>query len=183
VPSPYSRRSTILRIGLLLLSLLADQWTKIWARQQFSLPSGEPDYYQSMAIVGDWLHFRLVFNHGAAFGMKPQSLLPFLHPTLFYGLFSLIAITVLVLYYLRLRPQEGWLKTGIVLILSGAFGNLIDRVTMHKVTDFIDVGIPGYAWRWPTFNIADSCVCIGVGILLIAPLFLSSKTMGESHHA
>jgi signal peptidase II len=79
----------------------------------------------------------------------------------------------LVFYYLRLRPQENWLKTGVVLILSGAVGNLFDRLTMHKVTDFIDVGIPGYAWRWPTFNIADSCVCVGVGILLVLPMLLA----------
>jgi signal peptidase II len=183
VPASFSRRSTFFRLGLLLVTVLLDQWTKWWARHQFSLPSGEPDYYQSLSILGDWLHFRLVFNHGAAFGMKPQSLLPFLHPTLFYGLFSIVAITILVLYYLRLRPFEGWLKSGVVLILSGAFGNLIDRVTMHKVTDFIDVGIPGFQPRWPTFNIADSCVCIGVGILLIAPMFLSKKAEGAPDHA
>ena len=57
--------------------------------------------------------------------------------------------------YWKLGRHDAWPKAGVALILSGAFGNLIDRLQLHKVTDFIDMGIPGYAWRWPTFNIAD----------------------------
>ncbi len=170
--SNSNRNGTWLRLALFALTLGVDQLTKIWARQHFSLPSGEPEYFKAIPIVGEWLQFRLIYNHGAAFGMRPQELLPFLHPTLFYTLFSLIAIGVLFGYYRRLQPQEGWLKAGVLLILSGAAGNLIDRVTMHKVTDFIDVGIPNFQPRWPIFNVADSCVCVGVGILLILPMFL-----------
>jgi signal peptidase II len=169
------RLHVYLRLGLFALTLAADQITKLWARITFSLPNGEPDYYLVQSVIGEWLQFRLVYNHGAAFGMKPQALVPFLHPTVFFGLFSAIAIGVLVYYYMRLQPHENGLKTGVALILSGAVGNLIDRLTMHKVTDFIDVGIPGLHPRWPTFNIADSCVCIGVGILLILPMLLARR--------
>jgi lipoprotein signal peptidase len=83
-----SRRFTYLRAGLFIVTVLADQLTKVWARRSFSLPNGEPDYFLTHPVIGEWLQFRLVYNFGAAFGMKPQSLLPFLHPTLFFGLFS-----------------------------------------------------------------------------------------------
>lgn len=170
--SNSNRSGTWLRLALFALTLIVDQATKVWARHHFSLPSGEPDYFKVMPILGEWLQFRLIYNYGAAFGMRPQELLPFLHPTVFYSLFSLVAIGVLFAYYRRLQPQEGWLKAGVLLILSGAAGNLIDRVAMHKVTDFIDVGLPQFQPRWPIFNVADSCVCVGVGILLIAPMFM-----------
>lgn len=156
---------------LVLATLAADQATKFVARAQYSLPDGTPDYFKVTQVAGEWLQFRLVYNSGAAFGMKPQGLLPFLHPTVFFTLFSVVAIGVLFYYYRKLAPGEGWQKAGVSLILSGAFGNLIDRLMLHKVTDFIDVGLPGGA-RWPTFNIADSCVCVGVGLILAAPLLM-----------
>ena len=159
------------RLSLLLVSLAADQYTKYLARANFGFPGGEPDYFKVKQILGEWLQFRLVYNSGAAFGMKPQQLLPFMNPTLFFALFSAVAIAVLVIYYRKLAESEYWQKTGVALILSGAVGNLIDRLKFGKVTDFIDVGIPGMAYRWPTFNIADSCVCVGVALILFAPMF------------
>jgi signal peptidase II len=169
--TPSSLRGDAWRLFLVLVTLVADQVTKYAARAHYSLPDGTPDYFKVTQVAGEWLQFRLVYNSGAAFGMKPQSVLPFLHPTLFFALFSTVAIGVLFYYYRKLSAVEGWQKTGVALILSGAFGNLIDRLMLHKVTDFIDVGLPGGA-RWPTFNIADSCVCVGVGLILAAPLFL-----------
>lgn len=164
-----------IRLLVLVVTLVFDQYTKFLARQNFGLPSGEPDYFKVKQIFGEWLQFRLVYNSGAAFGMKPQTLVPFLNPTVFYVLFSAIAIGILVYFYSKLLAQDYWQKTGVALILSGAFGNLIDRIKFHKVTDFIDVGIPSMSMRWPTFNIADSCVCIGVGLILIAPMFMKKN--------
>lgn len=165
----------ILRFVVLVTGLVVDQLTKHLARANFSLPGTiDPDYFKVKHIIGEWMQFRLVYNTGAAFGMKPQSFLPALNPTTFYVLFSAVAIVVLTLYYRKLVLHEAWQKYGVALILSGAFGNLIDRLRFHKVTDFIDVGIPGLPTRWPTFNIADSCVCVGVAIILIAPMFQKS---------
>ncbi len=163
--------SAAFRLGLLAGILALDQATKFWARMRFSLPGGQPDYAQSLAIVGDWVRFRLVYNTGAAFGMRPQNVLPFLSPTWFYALFSLAAIVFLAVYYRRLGPGEAATRLGVVLILAGAIGNLVDRLCFHRVTDFIDVGIPGLFPRWPTFNVADSSVCIGMALLLLLPLW------------
>ncbi|MDB5103418.1 MAG: lipoprotein signal peptidase [Fibrobacteres bacterium] len=164
-----SRTASHLGLSLLLaVTLAVDQWTKYLARIKFGFPDGEPDYFKVKHLVGEWLQFRLIYNTGAAFGMKPQQFLPFLNPTVFYVLFSTAAIGFLVFLYRKLPREDLWQKSGITLILSGAFGNLIDRLRFEKVTDFIDVGIPGFAWRWPTFNIADSCVCVGVAMILLS---------------
>lgn len=174
-------------VAVFAVMLGADQLTKWWARARFSLPGGEPDYGSYIAVLGDWFHLRLVYNHGAAFGLKPHAILPFLHPMSFYVLFSLIAIVLLSLYYRRLGPGEPAARLGIAFILSGAVGNnLIDRLAMHKVTDFLDVGIPGFYPRWPVFNIADSAVTIGLALLIIPPFFARNKpdgTVGESPEA
>lgn len=164
------------RLAMAAVALTVDQYTKHLARINFGFPGGEPDYSNIKQVIGEWVQFRLIYNSGAAFGMKPQSLLPFLNPTLFYALFSGIAITVLLNYYFRwLEAEERWQRAGVALILSGAVGNLIDRLRDHKVTDFIDVGIPGFAYRWPTFNVADSCVCVGVALILFAPKLMRTS--------
>ncbi len=172
-----NRWTARLGLALLLIATLAlDQWTKLLARIHFGLAGGEPDYFKIKHVLGEWIQFRLVYNAGAAFGMRPQQLIPGLNPTLFYALFSAVAIGFLVFLYRRVPRGDTWQKAGITLILSGAFGNLIDRLRFDKVTDFIDVGIPGYAWRWPTFNVADSCVCVGVAMLVLASRLPRGKT-------
>ena len=168
------------RLILLLVALAADQCTKYLARQNFGLPDGTPDYFKVKQILGEWIQFRLVYNTGAAFAMRPQSILPFLNPTIFYALFSATAIGALIYYYRSLKSDDPWQKAGVALILSGAFGNLIDRLKFQKVTDFIDVGIPSIPTRWPTFNVADSCVCVGVALIMLAPLFLKKHAPSES---
>jgi lipoprotein signal peptidase len=174
-PEP-SRLKARLGLGLLVIAtLFLDQWTKWLARIHFGFPGGEPDYFKVKQVLGEWIQLRLVYNRGAAFGMRPQHLLPWLNPTVFYALFSAVAIGFLIFLYRRVPRGDNCQKTGIALILSGAFGNLIDRIRFDKVTDFIDVGIPGYAWRWPTFNVADSCVCVGVAMLVFATRLPQTK--------
>jgi signal peptidase II len=170
--------SATLRLHAFLFAVVLafDQITKYWARARFSLPNGEPNYADSIAVFGDWFHLRLVYNYGAAFGMKPHSILPFLHPMLFYIVFSLAAIVLLGVYYRKLGASEPAARTGIALILSGAVGNnLIDRLAMSKVTDFLDFGIPGFSPRWPVFNVADSAVCIGIALLILPSFFVRRK--------
>ena len=143
-PNASKLRSRLGLAALLAVTLALDQWTKFLARAHFGYPDGEPDYFKVKHVIGEWLQFRLIYNTGAAFGMKPQQFLPFLNPTVFYVLFSTVAIGFLLFLYRKLPREDLWQKSGITLILSGAFGNLIDRIQFQKVTDFIDVGIPGY---------------------------------------
>ncbi len=178
-----------LHLIVVILGLVADQITKLWAVAKFSLPDGNIDYYKVQQVIGELLQFRLVYNTGAAFGMQPQKMVGFLHPTLFFGLISIIAIVVLSVFYLKLPRQDKWTQFGVSLIASGAFGNLADRFRIHKVVDFIDVDIPDISLgsiqmdRWPTFNVADSLVCVGVAIILVLSFFQKQKSEKKENPA
>ncbi len=139
-------------LPFLLLSLMVvflDQWTKALVRS--ALPLG--DSWTPLPALG---FFRIVhwYNKGAAFG-------------LFQGggpLFILLAVLVglAILYYYPRLPDEDWLlRLALGLQFSGAIGNLIDRLFLGKVTDFIAVG------SFPVFNLADSSITIGTALLLL----------------
>jgi len=176
-------RAWKLHLGIVIGGLFFDQITKIVAVAKFSLPNGSIDYQKVQQVIGELVQFRLVYNPGAAFGMQPQKIMPFLHPTIFYSAISLIALSVLIIFYLKIPLKDKWTQIGVAMITSGAFGNLTDRLRIHKVVDFIDVDFPNiaidaftffnmqfngfYMDRWPTFNIADSLVCVGVCIIFV----------------
>ncbi len=133
------------------LALAADQATKMIVRD-------------SLAIGESWpregfFRFTHGVNSGTAFGLFPDQ-------TLLLTIASVIAIGFIVYYY-HAHGGGGWLsQLNVGLLLGGAFGNLIDRVIAGRVTDFIDVG------PWPIFNIADSCITVGIA-LLIGTMLLS----------
>ena len=141
------RRSLPLLVALAVVVVALDRWTKLWASK--ALPFG-----RSIQVVGDYLRLTYTRNSGVAFGIGQGTGFP-------YYVFSLVAIVAIVWMFLRGRvghdPVRG---TALTLILSGAVGNLVDRVTSGEVVDFIEVGIP--TWHWPIFNVADSAVTVGV---------------------
>lgn len=137
--------------------LLIDQLTKFFARH--SLLDGIPE-----EIINEYLRFTLRYNFGAAFSLKWGG-------PIILTVFTALACFFLVKYMLKV--QNGKLTFWLGIILGGALGNLIDRILMGKVTDFIDVGVTG--WRWPTFNIADIAICIG-GIVVFF-LFKNDKQL------
>lgn len=171
--SPRFSRQVLAHGIAFALVVLLDQVTKYWARARFALADGTPDYFDYIPVIGDWLHLRLVFNHGAAFGMQPQKILPFLHPVVFFTTLSALAVILFASYYRRLGPRHGTERLGIALVLAGAVGNnLIDRPMLHKVTDFIDIGIPGVFPRFPVFNVADIGVCVGLALMIVPTFFI-----------
>jgi signal peptidase II len=161
-------------LALVFIGIVSDQITKIWAVARLGGPGGYPTG-ESIPVLGDLLRFTLAYNEGAAFSSKPQAILPWLHPTLFFGLLTLVALCGLAWFY-RGLPKGDWLsRLGSALIVSGAIGNLIDRLRIQKVVDFIDADFPDFIMtRWPTFNLADSWVTIGVACVLLGPVVFKS---------
>jgi signal peptidase II len=146
-PAPLSRLVWFGLIALVVVGL--DHLTK-WLVIQ-GLP-----FNHDVHLAGEWVMLTHIKNTGGAFGLFPGSTLPLI-------LVSSAASIVLCVLAVRLRHDRTRL-VALGLILGGAIGNLIDRIFQGKVTDFIHVGIPDGP-RWPIFNVADSAVSIGVGIL------------------
>ena len=126
---------------------------------------------QSIPLFRDTIELTYVQNPGAAFGFLASASAFWRVP--FFILVTIFA-TVLVYAYQRFMPPERKLvRWALGLIWGGAMGNFTDRLWNGRVIDFIDVGVRQY--RWPVFNLADSCICIGLG-LLILDHFLKNKS-------
>ena len=140
-----------------LIVLFVDQITKNFILQNFEI-------YQSIEITS-FLNIVLVFNTGAAFSIFSDG-----YDWQRYMLItSSITIIIFLMYYLYRYVKNNWLQQlSIYLIISGALGNLIDRVRLGMVVDFIDFHIWGI--HWPAFNVADSAISIGALTLIVLEL-------------
>lgn len=108
-----------------------------------------------LRVFGDVVQLRLVYNEGAAFGLHVGDNSRWI----FLGL-AIVALFVLASLVRSTRPGDRFRLLSLALVCGGAVGNLIDRVrSAQGVVDFLDVGVG--AWRWPTFNVADSAITIG----------------------
>jgi len=112
-------------------------------------------------------YFRIVFwhNSGAAFGL-------FQNGNIILMALACIVIGVIIYYYPKVSPEDWWLKLALGLQLGGALGNLIDRITLGRVTDFISVS------SFPVFNVADSAITIGTCILLLG-VYIKERNEGK----
>ena len=136
-----------------LAVIVLDRWTKQLAVAHL-LDSG----VRSVPIFGEYVRFTYVENRGAAFGL-------FQEQTTFFIVVGVVVIGVIVASY-RYIPEPGWLlNICLGLQMGGAIGNLIDRIRVGYVVDFIDLTF------WPVFNIADSAICVGVAGLAVTVLF------------
>ncbi|HZS82465.1 MAG TPA: signal peptidase II [Stellaceae bacterium] len=111
--------------------------------------------------LADFFNLVLVRNRGVSFGMFNNGGAPG------GGLvFSVLAAAIVVALLVWLwRSAEGWIVPAIGLVVGGAIGNVIDRLRLGAVVDFLDFHLG--AWHWPAFNVADSAICIGVALMLI----------------
>ena len=151
--------------------ILADQFSKIWIKNNFNL-------WESREIIGSFIKIRYVKNPGLAFGLSVGDL----------GILITILSFAATLFIAYLHWQERFnhplIVTGLALILGGAIGNLIDRSTIffaehyEGVVDFIDIGI-GMNYRWYIFNIADSAVTIGIILYLLHTFFIHKPELVE----
>jgi signal peptidase II len=158
-------------LAIMFAGILADQLTKYLAVANLGTMRDLDGFLYSakpLSVVGDWFWLTLAYNRGAAFSTTPQKILPFLSPNAFYTLIALAAFVGLVFYYRQRSFPHVATRLGVALVIAGGFGNLVDRWRLGRVVDFISWGVPGVAWRWPTFNVADSLICVGVAFLVFA---------------
>ncbi len=137
-----------------VISLILDQVSKIYIDSNFAI--GE-----SHAVIGNFFHITYVRNPGAAFGILSDSAMR----VPFFLSISVIATLGILWYVRKVTADKQWQLAALGLILSGALGNFIDRSRLGEVIDFLDVH--WYNYHWPAFNVADSAICVGVGIMLI----------------
>ena len=146
--------------GLILVIVALDQWSKWAIKNSFNL-------YQSKPVIQDLLHFTYVTNDGMAFGLSFPG-----------GKHVLLIMTILLTGFIigflwKEKNGHPLMKYGLALILSGAIGNLIDRLLYGKVVDFLDLMIGDF--HWYIFNIADSSVTIGMILFIIHSVFIEQK--------
>lgn len=150
-------KKTVLVSLIVSIIVILDQITK-WLIAQ-SLP-----VHDAVPVFESFFHLTHERNTGAAFSLLAQAPASFRQP--FFLLTTTVAV-VMLLIFLRKVEESDWLTIGAIGgILGGAIGNFIDRVLYGEVVDFLLVHWRGY--YWPAFNIADSCITVGVVCMLIA---------------
>ena len=138
------------------------------------LISGYISYYESIPVIDGFLNLVHVGNRGMAFGLMNRPDAGFS----FYFLIAttIIAILLILIWFTKTKNEDRRLLFGLSLILGGAVGNLIDRIRLKEVIDFLDVYIGSH--HWPAFNVADSAITIGTFLIAII-LFFSSANPEE----
>ena len=158
--------SHVLRYGIVILIVIFDQITKIWADKSLEM-------YQQIPVTG-FFNITKAYNYGAAFSFLDNE---GGWQRWFFTTISLVVSIVLFIWLWRMTRAERWLSVAIALILGGAVGNLIDRAVYGYVVDFIQV-----YWHtsyFPSFNIADAAISCGTALLLGLTLFEKNETTAE----
>ena len=146
-------------IRLILVSstvIFLDQLTKALIQMQLEL-------YGRIVVIENFLNIIHIMNPGGAFGFMASGS-PEIRKLIFLFLSSIVALFVLW-FYSRCAEHYIVLSYGLALIFGGAVGNLIDRFRYGMVVDFLDFYLGPY--HWPAFNIADSAITLGMGILIV----------------
>lgn len=141
-------------IVLVILMIFLDQVSKYIIVSKFSLG-------QSIEIIKNFFSLTYVQNFGAGFSIMQNQ-------TYTFYIITVLAVIILTYMLLKAKKEEKLNKISYLLIIGGAFGNFIDRLTHIYVIDFLDFNF--FGWDFPVFNIADCFVTVGCGLLIIATI-------------
>ena len=154
--------------------IICDQATKLWALSALA-PSPERPFYTAISVIPNVLRLLYAENTGAAFSMFRG------HPEVLTGIACLLALGVLVWSFLLPR-NERLSRVALGLVFGGAVGNLLDRFRLGFVVDFVDVHWKGKQ-MWPTFNVADSAICVGIALFLLSTLLETRRAAAAARLA
>lgn len=134
-----------------VLILLIDQGSKYIVKTTMTL-------YESIPVIPNIFHLTYIENPGAAFGLLANQ-------RVFFVIITVIILTTIIYFYYKLKGENLILRVALGMVVGGAIGNLIDRLRIGAVTDFLDFRI------WPVFNIADSAIVVGMIYLAYQIIF------------
>ena len=162
-----ARRNLIVKaLFLIIVLLVADQASKYFIRDLVLDNGGHIEILPFFNLVYVW-------NYGVSFGMLQME-----EQTGVYLLIAMASIITALFAVILVRTDSYYTAIGSAIIIGGSCGNIIDRALYGAVYDFIDFHAFGY--HWPAFNVADSCVLIGIAIIAYDSLFLNEKST-EAH--
>lgn len=157
-------------LSAFLISLPLDQVTKIFISDNLT-------FADRITVVEGLFYLTHVRNTGAAFGLFADAD-PALRIVFFVGI-SIVALGIILSFYTKLAPGDRLSALALGLIMGGAVGNLIDRIRLQEVIDFLHVRLWG-GYSWPDFNLADSFIVVGVGILILELLASEGESRAQS---
>lgn len=144
-------------VPVFVATFAVDQWTKQWILERFS-------YGELQAVIPGFFNLTHVRNPGGAFSFL-ATLPEEIRQVFFLGT-GLLAIVLLLVFLRRIEARDALAATAIGGVLGGAIGNLTDRLRHGEVIDFLDFRLIG-GYVWPTFNMADCWIVVGVGLLML----------------
>ncbi len=162
-----------LSIFLIAAAVIAfDQASKIWI-------AGSLPQHQQIEILPQYLHIVHVRNPGVAFGLLQN--IPGAYRVVVLTATTALALLLLLFLLAQTHPAQRLERWSLALILGGAVGNLIDRVRLGEVIDFIDVHWANL-YHWPAFNVADSCISTGITCMILLEIkrFFSARAQKNS---
>ena len=164
-------KTILILIGVILGGIGIDQLTKI-------IVSCNMELYESISVIPKTFNITYIQNRGAAFGMLSN------HRWVFMVV-SILAIICMCVYLFRFSKEGMFFKVGLALIISGGIGNMIDRIFLGYVVDMIEATFIEtlFGWSFAIFNVADSFVCVGAGLVifcLIRDIIKDSKKEKEN---
>ncbi|MGZ3707876.1 MAG: signal peptidase II [Bdellovibrionota bacterium] len=172
------RRKWLILFVLTAAVIFGDQWTKLEVLKRFHLGDTFP-------IIPQFFSLTYIRNTGAAFGLLREADPAFRVP--FFVIVPLAALAAIGWIFRKIPENDFRMSTALSLVIGGAVGNLIDRLTLGWVVDFLDFHWK-YLYHFPAFNVADSAICVGVGILMLDLMTQGAdaparKGPGRAHHA
>ena len=143
---------------------LLDQWTKLWVRNEFLLN-------ESREVIPGFFNLTHLRNPGAAWGLFGG------HNT-FLTVLSIVMLAAIFIFRRSFLSDTWEHRVALGCMVGGILGNLMDRFRWGYVVDFLDFHVAGY--HWPVFNVADTAICVGVGIYMVSSLWLSTHPLHEN---
>ena len=151
------KKKYLILIILTLITVILDRLTKLAILNHFSL--GE-----SVNVIPSFFSLTYIRNTGAAFGILAHADPAFRVP--FFVIVPLVALAAIFFIFKKIPDHDLKLSSALSLVIGGAVGNLIDRLMLGYVVDFLDFHWR-YEYHFPAFNVADSAICVGVAILML----------------